>query len=106
MLADAEEEDPAEREHWIRTRHGLPQDVPVIVVEPRIEAIACQALGLQGCRDKPCRQGPMAAVDAYWRRRRRRGYRKRMLPLLLEEAAGRLTRVPEARRLIQWLRDP
>ncbi len=108
VLADAEEEDPAEKEHWIRTRHRLPPHVPVIVADPCIEAIACQALGLRGCRDKPCRRGPVAAVDAYWRRRRRRGYRKRMLPLLLEEAAatGQLTLVPEARRLLQWLRDP
>ena len=108
VVADAENEQPESRERWIRSRHNLANDSAVIIVDPCMEALACIALGLRGCRSKPCSNGPLAAVDAYWRRKRRRGYAKRMLSVLFRDAdnAGGLERAPEFRRLLEELRDP
>ncbi len=110
IVADAEDAPAAAREEEIRRKHNLGRGVHVIVVDPCMEALACEALRLKGCRVKPCSRGPLAAVNEYWRRRRGRSYRKNMLRRLLEEAdrGGRLGRVAEFRRLLELLQglDP
>jgi hypothetical protein len=105
VLLDAESQDPRERERWLREAHRLDSRVEVNVFDPCIEAAACEALGLHGCRDRPCKNGPILAVDAYWRRTGRGRYRKRLLGRLLREAekTGSPWLVPEMLRLLSSL---
>ncbi|ALL01422.1 hypothetical protein Pyrde_1376 [Pyrodictium delaneyi] len=102
ILVDAELGRASERERSVREKHRLGGDVEVIAIDPCMEALACTALGLRGCRDKPCNGGPVRAVNEYWRRIHRRDYEKRFLPQLLLEAdnAGSLEKVDEFRRLL------
>jgi hypothetical protein len=107
VVVDAELERPEEREGRIRSEHGLPEDSSdIVVVDPCMEALACTALGLKGCREKPCSRGPLAAVQEYYRNTHRRDYRKRLLRRLLLEAdeKGGLERVEEFRRLLEAVR--
>ena len=108
VIADAEQEQPRHRERWIREKHGLGSSADIIIVAPCMEALACEALGLRGCREKPCSNGPLQAVNTYWRRRHGRDYDKRFLPNLLQEAdtGNRLDQVPEFKKLIEILEDP
>jgi len=103
IIADAEREPRVQREQWVRQRHGLGSQVDIIVVDPCMEAPACEALGLRGCRGKPCGDGPLQAVNTYWRRRHGRDYDKRFLPSLLLEAdeKGSLSNVLEFNRLLR-----
>ncbi len=111
IIVDAEDRPPTEVKQWIAEKHGVPND-DVIVVDPCMEALACEALGLKNCRAKPCRAGPLRSIDEYWRRVHRRRYEKRFLPTLFSEAAaqGALDEVPEVARLLavveQSQRDP
>jgi len=58
IVADAEDAPAAARESEIRQKHDLGRRAYVIVVDPCMEALACEALRLKGCRVKPCSPGP------------------------------------------------
>ncbi|WP_338248364.1 hypothetical protein [Pyrodictium abyssi] len=102
ILVDAELGRAGERERSVREKHRLGGGAEVIAVGPCMEALACTAPGLRGCRDKPCSRGPVRAVNEYWRRRRR-DCEKCFLPQLLLEAdgAGGLEKAEEFRRLLE-----
>ena len=109
IIADAEHMQAKLREEQIRKRHGLSSNVKIIIADPCMEALACEALGLRRCREKPCGEGPLSEVKVYWRRKHGRDYDKRFLPDLFSEADGssnRLDRVPEFRELTKALEDP
>ena len=108
IIADAEQEHVKNKEKWIRESHKLGNNVTIIVIDPCIEALACEALGLKGCREKPCNNGPIRAIDTYFRREKNKEYQKRLLPLLLKEADkdNKLDQVPEFKKLIKTLKDP
>ena len=88
----------------MRGRHRLDPSVEVIVFDPCIEAPLCEALGLRGCRVRPCGNGPIRSLDEYLRRRSERGYAKRLLPILFQEASDALLSTREFGRLVEWLR--
>jgi len=106
IIVDAEYESSREKEQWVRQKHGLCDQVDIIVVDPCIEAIACEALGLRGCRDKPCDNGPLRAINIYWHRKYGKDYDKRFLASLMLEAdrEGCLGSVPEFNMLLRIVR--
>ncbi|BEP17463.1 hypothetical protein PYJP_08150 [Pyrofollis japonicus] len=103
IVADAELENPTEKETQIRDKHGLhSNNVDIIIVDPCMEALACIALGLNGCRNKPCDAGPLFSVKEYYKNIHRKDYKKRFLEKLLLEADDKnnLEKVYEFKKLI------
>ncbi len=87
VIVDAENLPSEEVERRVREKHSpVNTRIEVIAVDPCMEAIACEALGLKNCRVKPCSRGPLSSVNEYWRRRHGRDYEKRFLPRLFADA--------------------
>ena len=87
VLTDAETRDPEIVAKDLIEKHNLNSpNVDVIPISPCIENWPCTMLGLKNCDIASCGEGPVKALNEYWRTTHRLDYRKRYLTDVFHEA--------------------